>query len=708
MTTSMSATLGGIALNVPRGARIGWTMRTGTRPESRIFVSTSSRAQDILARAQTQFKSDQRDRMRTSGVSKGPLTLEIKAPGFRTLVYRGLFVISTQPGDSVRTLGLLVADRRFFWNRVWVERRYNIRRRTGERRLLEGEVTPLEVATNTADFGFERATLNEGVKWSAFEVLEDVLTELCGRDGFKIQPGVFGSLLANDINDLTISDSGENALSRALAHLPGLAVFMDTDGKATVINTLDGSELQAVKAAGAPIEGSGTWEKVDRRLARPRLVHTGLQRESELRVDFEEGRRATVVPGEEPLDMVNVIPVPEITLKLTNGNTVAQGTWVQIDDYLDAIALLNDFPPGKLGKLTQALIRKHYLSGFAILYNIYVAIEGTANPVWARRLSAIKEHWRRTYRFRPQWRDKIRTLRAYRVAIMDQETGTRGRAEAFHDYIVKPSEKTLAKLKGQNFDMGYQVQGHADNLKNAKRAPTEVQVIDNDNLIIRITPRVDSWGVTAAIAPGNIQGSFPKTTAGDARILWNDPNTGLSPNFKLSIVLTATQAVPNSTDALHFEKVGPSEAADRLPSIPTIGPSSGPDWYTKIRAGRETARFAWRDEDSAAIKDAFFKGLAPPQSLMINPDRVRDLAAARAAQIYALLLDRVEGSFSVSILATAKPTGSLAQVTHEVVSSGDDWVAATRFDLPPITVPPDIWALLPESTRAVLQKQVIP
>ena len=51
---------------------------------------------------------------------------------------------------------------------------------------------------------------------------------------------------------------------------------------------------------------------------------------------------------------------------------------------------------------------------------------------------------------------------------------------------------------------------------------------------------------------------------------------------------------------------------------------------------------------------------------MINRDRVKALAKARAAMVYSVLLDRYEGSVTVPLDPSILPTGSATQVTHTV------------------------------------------
>jgi hypothetical protein len=98
-----------------------------------------------------------------------------------------------------------------------------------------------------------------------------------------------------------------------------------------------------------------------------------------------------------------------------------------------------------------------------------------------------------------------------------------------------------------------------------------------------------------------------------------------------------------------------------------------------------------------------WEGLPIPKLLIINPEHLRNVAKARAAAVYALLVDRHEGSMSFRLDPSIEPTGSLRSVVHRLDHEG---IASTTVTLPPIAIPPDIFALMPESTRKVLQRQV--
>lgn len=701
-----SVTLGGTPLSLAVGQSHSWSLVSGTQAHQAVFEMSTFRAIEVHARGAKQQAdpnaASSGTRTRDKPAPFGPLTLEMRVPGKAPLVIQGLYVLATQPGSSRNTLGLLVADRRCWWKRVMVERAYNIRKRTGEFRVLQGEVRPLQVATRAADVTYAPATLNGDRPWTAREILEDVLTELCGQGGFVIDEDL---PFADAVEGLELHGPGDEALQRVLGFLPGAAVYAHPDGRIHVYNTLRNGEIRVASSVGAPLWGTGDWTIVDRSLLRPQRVHVYFMREIETRFDYEEladgETGSTRTRLREPRELENVLPNPDPSLTLTSGRVVAAGTWITIDEALDAWNALEDFP-ADLGALTQARIRRFYMAGLSFLHHLFSQQLGTSevNVVWARRINALQEHWRRSFRLLPAWRDKIRHIRAYRCAVVDEETGTRAKADAYFDHVVKLGARGLTKwAKGD--DLGWNTTSWAEDLADAKVAPADVEVLDEDNGIIRITPRLDLGGLATAVAPGTVD-VIPKATAGEVTTLWGQ--TELAANWKLSLVVTCVQAVPNGLGRLHQETVDAADALALLPGV-VAGKMNGPDFETFVDI--DTARFGWVDSHATAIEEAFFDGKPPPAAVMVNPETIRALARAQAARVHATFLDRGEGSFAVSLRPEVVPVGSLAQVTHRVARPDERTVlTTTTLVMPPIVVPPSITSMLPEGIRRAVQKLV--
>jgi len=714
----VAASLGGVPLSLRPSETISWTLRAGTAPVQRTFVVTRSRALRILERAKTQFasmgESAATRTRKTTDTAPGPLTLRIAAPGYNPLIVRGLYAVESSPADENR-LGVVVVDRRWLWKRTHVLREYNLRKLVGDNRLVGNVMQRVDLRANAADFALRRTTLNNGRPWTAREVLTDILTQLVGAGQFTIH----SFPMAKDVVDLVIDDSGSSALQRTLAYLPGAQCYVDTDGRVVVYNSLGGGEATALKAAGTPYPGGRQVELIDHSLVRPRKVISLFEIEPEIRFDYIElgagETRTKPVPGREPRHLENVVPVVDPTLDV-GARTVSRGTWLPIDTWLAAIDDLTDYPGGdngrshtkSLGALTEEAIRTHYVSGFVHLRNNFtLAQQGLADPLWSLRLDAVQAHWRTSFRLLPQWRDKVKSIRAIRAGVVDIENGTRGKAEAYFDYTVRPSKRTLVKIWKDKSDAGWTILGYADDLGDAQPGPADVVVLEPTNGTFQIVYRVDPWGDGIKIAPGLLpaDGIPLQTVSPNASfqyLLWDSPLVVLQPSWRLAVVLTVALAAPNNQTRLHPVTVDVGRALALLPDGIKSTKALGPDWTMRVGAGIQTARFLWLDSHATQIEHAVFTDAAFPKDLLVNGGHLKAIAEANAARIHALLQDRHQGEQVVSFNADVKPAGSLTQVTHSV---GYD-AAVTHMVLPPIATPPDLLAMLPDSTRKLLQRSV--
>lgn len=700
-------TLGGVELSLREEDEHGWTEQAGTKPAMRTFVLSRHRAEAIFARGGEQLSSgDARTRTRTSPPPVGPLEFIIESENRPTLRVAGLYVIATQPGDDDNTLGVLVADRRWLLQRELVDRVYNARRPSGERRLIGADLVPIEVATTVADFTYRRTSLKEdGTPWTARDVLDDVLLECLGPGGwvYDDEPP-----FSEPVETFSPPKRGDEAVAAALALLPGMDIYPGADGRIHVYNTLSGADLAAAPAAGRIVAGSGMYQLVDRRLARPAEVAVYTDREQELRVDVFERESVTIVRGREPAIAENVVKIPDSSLTLTDGRVVHQGTWITIEQALDAWAADTANPTNNPnGPLTFDMLLACYPAGFTYLQNLYAmdVPMASGNPIWGARIKALEEHFRRTFRLLPAWTDKIRSLRAYRVAVLDAENGTPAPSPAFFDYVVKPSTRGLAMRGQDNSKAGLIHEDWAELLADAKPGPADVDVIDPVNGIFRISPRTDLTGFGERILLGTLDGDAPIFTAGDVRSathLWSQ--VGMSSEFRLSTVLTVVPDAPNNEGRLHREIVSPAEAQDALGI--ELGECGGPPWHTF--ASDTTARFAWLDGKKDALLEAVYTGAEPPAEALTNPEQVRDVAVAQAARVYALLADRVEGQWAVSLNPEVTVAGSIRSVTHSVKRLGLTYLLLTRLSAPPILSAPSTLALLPDATRRALRRLVQP
>lgn len=689
--------LGGVALALLDGRDYGWTFSEGVAPVVRDFETTRIRAEEIERRFAGQFATN------TGTTTTSALDLVVEVNGERTLHVERLVFLGLFPGSDAggRYRRVRVADRRILLQTEAVEASYNVRRKTGDLRLVSGELVPLEVAQEVEDVAYRSSTLNNGKPYKAREVLEDVLGRLVPR-GYRIE----GVGLQDSIEGLELRDPGPAALARVLAFLPGLGITCAPDGDLVTFSKLSGELLELEKIPHLRYSAE-EWRVVSKAALRPKRVHVYRPREIEVRWDYTEAETTfsantgTVVrtferddENEDPF-LENVAPCPDGTLTLATGRTVLQGEWVRIDELLDAWNKAADYPA--CGPLTQEVIRKHYFRP-SELHGVYTMTPGAPDLVWSRRIATIMEHWRRSYRITRGWVSKLRAIKAQRVALIDPETGTRGRAQVWCDYVVKPSARGLAS-RGVNYQ-GWEVEGYADDLSNARPSPFEVEVLDSDLGIFRVTPRVDLFGQGTQIAPGETSDGIPVTSAGSAFVAW--ASTGLASGFKLSVVLSAIQDSPNNLGRLHKRTVDLEDAVATLPEAPEVGDANGPDWH--VIDTLESARFAWIDDDRDAILQAVREGQEPPETLLVNPETVEAASLATVARVAVALLDRAEGVAAGRLAPDLRVRGSIARVDHSVVYQDPATIsAATRVAMPPVRPESNPFAFMPEAVRRVLK-----
>lgn len=693
-------TLGGEPVN-PGAA--SWSLAYGVRPQTVTLELTTARVERIVERGRAQFPSGSRTRERNAPV--GPLTFRVEYPAdpTRNVEQAGLFVIERGPGDGLNTETVTLADRRFLAPRTVVRRRYNIRKESGDRRLIRTELQPIQLGVSAPDAVFQRSTLDGVVPWTARRVLEDVLAEVFGSDGFKI-PADVPLPLSDDVESLELWDQGDEALARLSALIPGLRFFVDYDGLVTVANVYDPRAVDTIRELGTQYEGD--WRLAERDTVVPQRFRVYFDAEAELRWDFEESRTdgtSTVVPivaGEEPRYLENVIINPLLELVIPSrgeDNPATLGEAVPVDDFLAAINALRVTDGVGLTDITQAQLRRVWMgqwAGFSILATRAIT-SGATSAKWSRILSAIRTHWRSTYRILPQWLDKIRGLRPLRAAILDGETGTRAKATVHTQWVQKITQLGLDPQFGARQHL------ENDDYDGETVSPFDVEILSADQGLFRIVPRTDEDGVAESYTLGKAVSGWPTGDVRDAVVMYGDVE--LDGDFSLGVVMSALKSTPNGIIALHKVPVDLATAARRLGV--TTPQATGSDY--ELRATEDTARFAWVDDRSAEIEDAFYNGTAFPEDLLVNRDAVQKLADAHAARRLAVLLPRVKGTLRGRINGSLTPVGGLQAVTHAVTVEQDGGaVGQTILTMPGEVESPSVWSLMPEGVRRRLRGQV--
>lgn len=705
----------------------GWTLTTGTAPHVRTFEIDEGVANKIHEAA---------------GIETSTLTLDCTQEGLGTRTVSRLTVLGTGPTATVGTATIAVADRRWLWARKLFKRSYNVRRRTGERRRLQGGNIPKAVADIDDDVAYVAWSLkDETTAWSGAEVLEDVLNEVAGdwrREGTA-------GLVLPDVEGLELDGPGDVCLGQVLGYFGlALAVWVDWDGTVVLTDRLDDGERELVGAPsragaggtrtrgqvpegilGKPFQGYPLWAVQDRRRERPTKVVVHFDRALELRLDYSEDANGDAEDGEGgttrtpdekkglPPRLENVLALPE-DAKI-NGEDLVQGTWVQLSDYLDFLNSTDaggaGGPPGDLPPLTIDILRKGYLSG---ILSSYASPAVDPSGVWAFRTQSVHNSYRLKFRLRKTWMDRIKQVRPYRVAILSPETGARGPATVYADHAFwstwrwkehkrNSDRPELAKILRNVYANATTNPGNiiGTNIEDLRAAPATVTIDDEDQGIFTLSWLLDFTGQAMRVFPSAFDSDTIPSDDPEEDNQWHQFGH-LTSTHEVSVVLTVSAGAPNSLKQLHKVDVFP-EAAD--------GPADGPEFHVRVSPQRSIARFPWDDDKDQQVWDAFTPGnnadLTDALGEPINTGEIEDVAKAIGRSVYSFFRDHVEGGFTGAFQPDVGLKGTVSALSLELVP-GPNGGGLTRLALPS-EPPPVAWEqLLPAGTRRLINRMVDP
>jgi hypothetical protein len=661
------ATINGIPI---KGA-VGWAIQAGTVP----FITS------VIV---------DRNGLDDPGTIMGkPVKLSAEGIGGSWEV-SGVYVIDYAPGGDPYNWALTLADKRYFWPRSHVMRRYNVRRRTGDRRLLR-EGFPTQLPGTVDDFAFELSTLYApGTLWDPITALRDVVSIL--DDGKT--PDIAGIPARSvPLEDVEIDEDGATALTRLLRHVPGAAVFIDENGSTRFFDETEKAAASALlRKMGAPVVGKGIADEVRYDGIRPAWVDVLFSIEQELKFTSIDEGGAYSRRGSKSKDLENVLQVTDETLTLASGRVVTRGTWITMDE---AFAAWGSFSRkdargvvASLGNITHAIVRKYWFGGR--LESVYGSL-GQAIPEanWVPRIREIRKHYRQTYRITPYWMTRIRSIRAERVAIIDPETGTRAPARVVANYAVMPS------MRGRFFDpslQGYILNVnnvYSDSLAAAGYAPATASILAPDLGIFHLAFETGPNNLLSEVFPcafeepipqGNFAAKVGRNVFGDSTMVKGVAPISLAATHKVAVVLTAVPSAPNSNDQFLRVRINPGD-------VPlAVGACSGRGWEIRVGPGAgTTARMAWTDAAETLIDKVFgvpqnpSPGTKPTYAggdalanagLLMDSAEVRNLALAAAASLYSQMVDRVAGAHASRADTSLAPIGNATAVVHGIDADG--------------------------------------
>ena len=727
MNETPIATLGGYPLLALE--TVGWRLTQGTTPYMRAFEMKLSDAKALLKDTENRVEVD---------LVIGPTTIQ------------ALSIINPAPAMHPDRLSVVVADCRYWWEYKIIERHFNVRRLSGERRLVDGENFEDRLKNNrippVSDLTFAKYSMNGKERWKAKDIVEDVLKELTGKYGYDMSKVDWSKM--REVDGLVLRDDGQSALKRVMNFVPSLTGYINRAGKYVLTLTTGGEEIGQLAKSDYPFVGSNLPLKVDMSRVRPSEIHVYFQCEDELRFDYEENLQTTVTqdsPTFPPRKLLNIMPLPDRSLLYVSGprsgERVTQGTMVPIDqDLLNAWNQDKDNPAAI--KLPGTNLVRENLS-FDLIWILWNSpggynyfYEGAGNSVWAMRWKAILAHYRQTFQVTREWRDVLLYLEPRRLAIQDEETATQAPASIYSDYSIIASAKRI--LASEDSEKAFRQHG-TNNPVWSSFAPKQkikdaIESINahlssgwpEDIMAFRIVYKNNWQGDDEAIIPSLIDsvdlptvpptcvlsGNYKRTTipiqspgvmldACMANMAW------LSSAHRTTLIVTGATAAPNKIGGLHKIVVTPDDAKSVLPTsvAANIGECRGPVMQLRVGSEIAKARFAWLDEsgDNNSTDMAIFNGGRRLDNRLIDPLYLKDVANVFGAVTYGLMADRTEGAHITAMDPNHVPVGRIASVVHSLSQHG---TLRTSQDMPPHVSTLDFLALLPESTRRRLFQKV--
>src|SRR3990167_1788613 len=714
-----SATLSDIPLL--GSSPISWRMTEGVRPNIQTFDVEPVEAVELYR-------------------TRGPFTLKITCPDTQVLQISNLWVLNVSPSETPYISRITVADRRWFWSYTHIMRRFNMRRNVGVKRLR---------ASNEFVSRFDSAPLvqywkwstNKGQPWKANEIIEDVFNnEIAGvelesnhtRPSLVVADDLVNSIRSLPIEELTIDDQGDKALSRILALIPEAGITVDKDGVTTVFSKASGREEELVTAQLPEIRGMGHTELVKNSTIRPKEIHVLFTREVEVRFDFDESTGATRTEDTRYMD--NVISIPDAPNLQVGADLQPQGTWITMNA---AFTAWGDLP--NLGTpLTHGIVQRAFIPHQDLWEIIQAAgarpTKGGSVANWVGRIAEVQNRYRMTFRLNSRWVDRYLSARAYRATTIDPQSRQRRPSRAYGDYSIMYTQRSIWRnyAQGQPLDYvinksAYPSSGKIDST--AEVSPADVLMVDSDQGIVHVEYKIDPNRVYEMILPSQV--SVEAMPTADIRqrtrpITFDSAPRGaklpsLSPNFKLATILTLVPASPNTAQQLHRVVVRPAQVRGLLPQSQqtTLRDAYPPIMEVRIGAKTEVARVQWLDSESSTIEQIF--GITEVEkdakSKAAFADRVNALtinqgtsaldtgasltaiALAKAASIYGSLVDRYEGEMAGYLNGNIHVNGWGDHVEHKLDVNG---VATTSVKMAETVPQFDIMSWLDSNSRAAI------
>ncbi len=645
------------------------------------------------------------------------VTLTLIAGGVKRVIKK-IRAMRPVPASTDFYFAIEFADIRWAWQYAWLAVQYNVRRKSGDKRIVTKDI--LGNANIANDVEYHPATLNppfseSGIPWVGNTSISDALGRINNQlqpvDQFTFTVSINSSV---QLNNILIDTQGHTGLRQLLTNVPQAGIKVTDDGEIEVVDKLDGTEALALEEAGPAARERQVEMISDHSQIVPSEIDIMFGRECEVRFDdIGEELAAGSTVGQvlerfalEDRALQNVLSVTD-----PDNPDFAPSTWVEIARMLDNWGT----HPVTGAKLTVDVLRRqwlhpHFLFGMAEFGQQRAEMTGDQS-LWISRAASLKRHFYQTYRIPRLWMDRIQSLKANRVAILDEETGTRAPAQCWQDFALRYGDRAqrIAKqvLLYRNID-GYNV-----NLADGQISPALVTILEPDEGIIRITISLDAYGFAESTVPAAVDNG-PTAKIGDVsgKPRWfgefSEPGQiapSLTATHRAAVILTAVPFAPPDLQRFQHVIVRPRDLQDRRVQEGLPETKNGPRLVIKVPEALITSRHAWQDVFEDDTKAAFGLRSTGAISLTdrmwntsINRTHVEAIALALATVIYGAYVDRPIGSRTVHLNENIELTGHMRRLRHVITKQSGN----TVIELDGQTVARTLFSVLP----AEVQKQL--
>ncbi len=588
---------------------------------------------------------------------------------------RCIRILEPRPGSKTAVFrNLVLVDRRYFFERKLISLALNVRRRTGST-FASGDTLfsgAEEAAVNVVDLReFREGTLIDG-KLATIRDAFIRMFEQMGEDPNAIEfDSGFGK---QTVNPLEFTSGYTDVYNRIMRQAPDFYLTHEDSAKLAVRRYSDQTKQDQQRASfsGQFFELSSS-QVVDMSFDRPVEIHVYLDIEAEMLTHHSEDYDESLVdPNNTGLALgtidtsggpfqfqpyfYNCITNPIRDLQIDPGAEVTSGTRVAEGSVLPAViffaGLQNEFNAGRLilppfairGVPNHQVVRDLLTRPWERDMQYLFALDGS-DELFSRIWGNIQNDFRSLYQLERRWRDRVKTIKASRVGVIDTSTFERAHSPVYTDYTIWPSRRLITQNNiGTSLRYGFQVEGYSDIEGARKHGIGRIVSVDSETGIMRMRLLKGTHGEERTIYPGLISELFDPVVA-DYGALDLELRLGLplKAGHKMSSIMTFSPYYRQNKSYLHKVVVTPAEAETKL-SAP-LGPCLGPVWEIHIEPHPiTTARFVWRESNGQEIINAFiFDNEEFPVGNLANPGVVEDVTRSAAAMIYSTMYDYRSG-----------------------------------------------------------------